>query len=207
MLVSQPNAPAPFRPIPGTAVEIAAIWQELSTHGVPAIRVENEAATVARVRDHMKVHNSIHLACHGVQDIGKPLQSGFAMRDERLELTDIIKIQNAHADLAFLSACQTSTGDEKLSEEAVHLAGGMLVAGYRGVVATMWTINDQHAVEIAKYFYNHLVSYKLESGERDRWMSARAAHALRHASEHMREKLGDSEDALHAWVPYVHFGM
>ena len=155
----------------------------------------------------MKVHKSIHLACHGVQDTSQPLRSGFVMRDGRLELSDVIKIQNMHADLAFLSACQTSTGDEQLSEEAVHLAGGMLAAGYRGVVATMWTINDERAVEIAKDFYNNLLSYGPESGKLEGLMSARAAYALHYASERMRERLGDSEDALHAWVPYVHFGI
>ena len=207
MLVGQPNAPAPLRPIPGTATEIEEIWKELSTHGVHATRVENEAATVARVRDNMSVHNSIHLACHGIQDTSHPLHSGFAMCDARLELSELIKIQNAHADLAFLSACQTSTGDKLLAEEAVHLAGGMLAAGYRGVVSTMWMINDQHAVEVAKYFYNNLLSYRPESGEGEGLMSARAAYALHHVSERMRERLGNSEDALHAWVPYVHFGI
>lgn len=206
MLVSQPNAPA-LPPIPGTAIEIEAIWEELRTHGVHAFRVENEAATVAGVRDNMRIHNSIHLACHGVQDTSQPLRSGFAMRDGRLELSDIIKIQNMHADLAFLSACQTSTGDGQLPEEAVHLAGGILAAGYRGVVATMWTINDERAVEIAKDFYNNLLSFGPESGKLEGLMSARAAYALCHASGRMRERLGDSEDALHAWVPYVHFGI
>ena len=207
LLVSQPNAPAPLRPIPETATEIEAIWKELCTHGVEAIRVENEAATVVRVRDNMGVHNMIHFACHGVQDISHPLQSGFIMRDGRLELSDIIKIQNLHADLAFLSACQTSTGDKDLPEEAVHLAGGMLAVGYRGVVATMWAINDKQAVAMAKDFYNYLLSNSPESGEGEGLLSARAPRALHHASERMRERLGNAEDALHAWVPYVHFGL
>ena len=34
------------------------------------------------------------------------------------------------AELAFLSACQTATGYEKLPEEAVHLVAGMLAAGF-----------------------------------------------------------------------------
>jgi len=42
-----------------------------------------------------------------------------------------MKQKYAVRELAFLSACQTSAGKEKLSLEAVHLAGGMLAAGYR----------------------------------------------------------------------------
>jgi hypothetical protein len=44
------------------------------------------------------------------------------LHDGGLELSEIIKMKLVGADLAYLSACQTSTGDEKLSEEAVHLA-------------------------------------------------------------------------------------
>jgi hypothetical protein len=48
-------------------------------------------------------------------------------------LVNTLKRQLVGADPAYLSACQTSTSDEKLSQ-AVHRAGGMLAAGYRGVV-------------------------------------------------------------------------
>lgn len=58
--------------------------------------------------------------------------------------------------LAFLSACQTSVGDESLSEEAVHLAAGMLAVGYRGVIATMWSFQDKYGPVVAKYFYIRL---------------------------------------------------
>jgi CHAT domain-containing protein len=40
----------------------------------------------------------------------------------QLTLERIIQLNLPHADLAFLSACQTATGDKKLEEEAVHLA-------------------------------------------------------------------------------------
>lgn len=50
---------------------------------------------------------------------------------------------------------QTSAGDKKLS---VHLAGGMLAAGYRGMVATMWSILDQHGPQIAEDLYAHLIT-------------------------------------------------
>ena len=206
LLVSQPNAPS-LLPIPGTAIEVNAIWTELSTHGVHTLRVENEAAMVDRVKDEMATHCSIHLACHGVQNTSHPLQSGFIMHDGRLELSDIIKVQNAHADLAFLSACHTSAGDENLSEEAVHLAGGMLVAGYRSVVATMWAINDMRAVEITNDFYGNLLSCGPEPEKWEGLTSARAPYALHHACQRMRDRLGDSEDALRVWVPYVHFGI
>lgn len=33
-------------------------------------------------------------------------------------------------DFAFLSPCQTATGEKHLSDEAIHMAAGMLFAGY-----------------------------------------------------------------------------
>ena len=75
------------------------------------------------------------------------------------------------------------------------------------MVATMWTIDDERAAEIAKDFYNNFLSYGPLPGKLEGLMSAWAAYALRHASGRMRERLGDSEEALHAWVPYVHFGI
>jgi len=59
--------------------------------------------------------------------------------------------------LAYLSVCQKSAGDEKLSEEAVHLTAGMLAVRYEGVVATMWSIKDKYAPEVAGSFYEYLV--------------------------------------------------
>lgn len=50
-----------------------------------------------------------------------------------------------NAELAFLSACQTAVGDEKIPEESIRLAAGMLAVGYKGVIATMWSIRDDDA--------------------------------------------------------------
>lgn len=101
------------------------------------------------------------------------------------------------ADIAFLSACQTAAGDEKRPEEVVHLAAGMLMAGYRSVFATMWSIGDADAPVISEEVY----AYLLEGG---RMENGREAYALHHALEQLRAKIG--EDAFERWVPFIHFG-
>jgi CHAT domain-containing protein len=105
------------------------------------------------------------------------------------------------AEFAYLSACQTSTGDEQLSEEAVHLAAGMLAAGFKGVVATMWSIRDQDAPEVAKDFYGYLLSQSKTGID-----SSLAAHALDYAVRRRRKNLDMSDMDFLAWIPYVHFG-
>jgi CHAT domain-containing protein len=207
LMISQPDTPM-LCPIPGTAVEVQAIEKVLANHNVQHLCLESENATVNEVKKKMDAYSCIHFACHATQDTTKPLQSGFYLHDGRLELSEIIKEQLIGADLAFLSACQTSTGDEKLSEEAVHLAGGMLAAGYKGVVATMWSIEDQYGPGIAENFYKHLISHGANDRKRLEGLSSDgAAHALHYAIQQIRTKLDNSESSLLAWVPYVHFGL
>ena len=181
------------------------ISKMIGTYNVKYLSLEGEAATIGRVKLEMESYRSVHFACHANQNIEKPLKSGFCLHDGRLELADIMKQKIAHCDLAFLSACQTSAGDEKLSEEAVHLAAGMLAVGYRGVVATMWSISDNYGPMVAESFYKYLVE-KGTSQEKPRPDSASSAYALHHAIQNIREEVGDTEQGLLMWVPYVHFG-
>ncbi|KAF6746864.1 hypothetical protein DFP72DRAFT_822369 [Ephemerocybe angulata] len=95
---------------------------------------------------HME-YSSVHFACHASQNAADPFQSRFLLEDGRLDLATVIPLNLEHADPAFLSACQRSS-EEKLSDEGVPLAAGMLPAGYFRVVATMWSmwsIGDERA--------------------------------------------------------------
>ncbi|KAF8869637.1 CHAT domain-containing protein [Gymnopilus junonius] len=162
----------------------------------------NAAATVNRVINIMENYTCVHFACHANQNTSDALKSGFALYDGQLDLSSIIQKQLVGAELAFLSACQTSTGDESLAEEAVHLAAGMLAAGYRSVVATMWSIQDQYGPKVAEGFYASLIDSESEGLNADG-----ASRALHYAIQNLRKSLGDSESSLVSWVPYVHFGV
>jgi CHAT domain-containing protein len=204
-VTSQPRAPH-ATPIPGTTDEVASIYAAAQGAGVRVSKVEGDSLTVEGCLQHMEDFSSVHLACHAIQSAPDPLQSRFRFHNGSLELGKIIQKNLRKADLAFLSACQTSAGEETLSDEAVHLAAGMLAAGYRRVVATMWAISDRHAPAVANDFYQYLWDQRKEDsgGGFDGSMSA---HALHHAVQKLRERLvDDSEESLLAWAPYVHFG-
>jgi CHAT domain-containing protein len=146
----------------------------------------------------MKDSNWAHLACHGVQRQDEPTKSGLILQDGHLTLEEIVKLDLPNAEFAYLSACQTTTGEESLSDEAVHIAGGMLLAGYRGVVATMWSIQDDLAPEVADEFYRRIMA---EEGRPD---SRKAAEALHFAVQKLRKK---GEVPLTSWIPFVHLGV
>jgi CHAT domain-containing protein len=157
-----------------------------------------DEATVDQVARGMEESNWVHFACHGVQNILNPTESALLLsKDSRLTLSEITKLSLPHAQLAFLSACQTATGDENLVEEAVHLAAGMLLAGYRGVIATMWSIGDHDAPQVADVVYAHL----FKSRKPD---ATQAAHALHVAVEELRQK---NPSSYLSWVPYIHIGI
>jgi CHAT domain-containing protein len=174
-------------------------------HGARALKLKGDEVTSEECLDHLERFSSVHLACHGSQNTANPLLSKFFFHRGTLDLSAIMRKDLKNADLAFLSACQTSTGDEKLVEEAVHLTAGMLAAGYRRVVGTMWSIRDATAQRVAVDFYDYLFKHR-EEGRGDRFDGSLSAYALHHAVHELRKNTGDSESSLLAWLPFVHFG-
>ncbi|CAE6421583.1 unnamed protein product [Rhizoctonia solani] len=156
-----------------------------------------ELASVKALLDAMETHDWIHLACHAHQNVDDPTKSGFFLHDGTLDLALINRRSLKNKGLAFLSACQTATGDENLPDEAVHLASGMLMAGYTSVIATMWSVNDADAPLVADKVYGELIKGgQLGNGE--------AGRALHNAVAELRDKIGGKE--FSRWVPYIHIG-
>ncbi|KAJ7135741.1 TPR-like protein, partial [Mycena epipterygia] len=198
LAVAQPSAVGQAY-LPGTQKEIDRIQHHASGQ-LPVLRLEENMATVDNVQKGMMSSSWVHFACHGVQVISDPTQSALLLAgEERLTLSNIIKLSLPHANFAFLSACQTATGDKKLQEESVHLAAGMLLAGYRGVIATMWTIMDNDAPQVAGDVYEHI----FKTSPLD---PTRAAEALHLAVRKLRED-SDGKKSFFHWVPFIHVGI
>ncbi|KAF5340069.1 hypothetical protein D9611_012362 [Ephemerocybe angulata] len=174
--------------IPGTTTEVQSIYNLATKNGLRAERFDGGAITPATCLDSMEKFSSIHLACHAYQDATNPLESRFLFHKGSLDLFTILQRNLKDADLAFLSACQTSTGSEKLPDEAVHLAAGMLAAGYRRVVATMWAIQDEHAPHVAKDFYQYLLKHR-DPAHASGFDGTHSARALHHATQELRSRL------------------
>ena len=198
LVISQPATPHQ-NPLPGTVDEADVIQTIQRNSGQFDVSWLNGCeASVAVVLEHMEKCSWVHFACHGVQELVNPIESAFLLFDEQLTLREIMKQSFSCAKLAFLSACQTATGDSKLPEEAIHLAAGMLMAGYGSVVATMWSIQDNDAPIVAEKFYKYLTE---EAGGD----SGKAAYALHHAVAHLRNMRG--VDRVELWAPFIHLGI
>ncbi|KAJ7115480.1 CHAT domain-containing protein, partial [Mycena epipterygia] len=197
LTVTQPSAYGQGY-IPGTQEEIKSIEQHANGK-VPILRLDQDMATIENVQNSMKDYRWVHFACHGVQHTS-PTESALLLAgSSRLTLSKIIELSLPNADLAFLSACQTATGSHELQDESVHLTAGMLLAGYRGVIGTMWSIMDNDAPQVAGDVYAHL----LRASPPD---PRKAAEALHLAIQKLREQPGAKKSFSH-WVPFIHFGV
>jgi CHAT domain-containing protein len=191
--VIQPSAPGALG-IPHTKQEMECIRRHFGSRD--QVVLHGHEGTKQRVTKAMSDSTWLHLACHGSQRQDEPTKSALTLEDGHLTLEEIVKLDLPNAEFAFLSACQTMTGEETLSDEAVHIAGGMLLAGYRGVVATMWSIQDELAPEVADEFYRRI----MEGNERPD--SRKAAEALHYSIEKLRKR----GVPLISWIPFVHLG-
>ncbi|KAF8704671.1 TPR-like protein, partial [Rhizoctonia solani] len=196
LAIGQGDTPG-HSPLPGTIEELASI--KAHTQGkVKYSQFVGDQATTGAVLDAMEQHDWVHLACHAHQNIRDPLWSGFFLHDGTLDLSSINKRLFKNKGLAFLSACQTATGDEEVPDEAVHLASGLLMAGYSSVIATLWSIVDDDAPFVADRVYNEL----MEGGTLG---NGKAGKALHSAVAALRTEVGERE--FGRWVPYIHLGL
>ena len=197
LAVHQPPSDGLSR-LPGVDTELEHIRTAIRNASVRITLLESSVGTVEEVLTLMKEADWVHFACHGIQDAARPTDSGLCLADRRrLKLSDIIALSRPHGGLAFLSACQTAMGDEGLSDEAIHIAAGMLFAGYGGVVGTMWSISDKLAPRIARDVYEQLFQNGTMADYRE------AARALHEAVGHLR----DSDASFVEWLPFIHVGL
>ncbi|KAF8119907.1 CHAT domain-containing protein [Boletus edulis] len=187
-------------PLPGVHKEVERIKDIVeNSPSARAILQESPLRTVEEVLMLMKETDWVHFACHGIQDAKDPTASGLCLADERrLKISDIIALSRPRGGLAFLSACQTATGDKDLSDEAIHIAAGMLFAGYGGVVGTMWSISDEIAPDVARDVYEQLLGNDTRPDYRE------AALALHEAVGCLRE---DENVTFDEWIPFIHVGL
>ena len=185
----------------GTAKEVELVASHAQKF--PVLMLHESEANRQSVLDAMKTSTWVHFACDGVQSTSNPAENCLILGGHtKLTLSDIMKLHLENAELAFLSASETATGDLKLEDEAAHLAAGMLSAGFQSVIATMANIEDVIAVEVADETYRLLFT-KYDGN------SAHAAEALHFAVKKVCENraVEGLKLPLSLWIPFVHIGI
>ncbi|KAG8704266.1 hypothetical protein FRC09_003652, partial [Ceratobasidium sp. 395] len=111
-----------LNPLPGTKAELDHIANHAGA--IRLTRLEEESACADAVLQGMADHSWVHFACHGSQNALEPMKSALHLHDKDLDLLTIAHTRLNNAEFAFLSACQTATGDAVLPDESIHLAAG-----------------------------------------------------------------------------------
>jgi len=151
---------SPIPPLPGSREEAEAIismapWRS----GYQALNFDANRASVNDTD--LSQYRVIHFATHGFVDYQHPELSGLvlSMVDEKgnpqdgfLRMHDIYNLK-LPVDLVVLSSCNTGLGKEVKGEGLIGLTRGFMYAGARGVVASLWKVDDDATAELMKQFY------------------------------------------------------
>ena len=156
-------------------------------------RLIGEEATADTVRNALPEYTWFHIACHGKLNLADPFQSSFKLHEGMLSIIDIMCAQVPSADVAFLSACDSATGDDDYPDEAIHLAAALQFCGFRSVVGTLWPMLDIDGPVIARHFYE-----RVREG-RD------CATALSEALDDFCVNVPRGQEER--WLPFVHIGI
>ncbi|CAN9455281.1 unnamed protein product [Alternaria alternata] len=106
----------------------------------------------------------LHFAGHGSPDAKELSASSILLKDwetNPLTTEDIRSMSLTYSPrfLAYLSACSTgpnNNADTLLTDENIHLISSFRLAGFRHVVGTLWDVQDEYCVDVARIFYETL---------------------------------------------------
>lgn len=167
-----------------------------STFGGAVALLTEANATIATVTRGLERYGAVHFACHGHQDVDDPSRSGVSLHDGRLTIADVGRYVGRHAELAFLSSCDTATVDADSPDEVITLAAALQYAGYRHVVGALGPVVDRSASQIAVRVYSGLTGeYGLDPKD--------AATALHEAVVMSRD---EAPNMPSAWSTIIHAG-
>ncbi|HYK88871.1 MAG TPA: CHAT domain-containing protein [Acidobacteriota bacterium] len=114
-------------------------------------------ATENRLRAHGPGSRFVHIATHGLFRQDNPMFSAMRLGDSQLSLLDLYSLQLS-SELVTLSGCSTGLNAVVGGDELLGLVRGLLYAGTRAVLVTLWDVDDRSTAEFMKAFYGHLVS-------------------------------------------------
>jgi CHAT domain-containing protein len=182
-----------LQPLPGAESEIRRLHERFpeiltSLDGADAT---NEAVLAA-----MPSAEVLHFACHGASHPTDPLSSSLMLADGPLTVERILQRDTSPRRLVVLSACQTASDGALVSDEPIHLASALLMAGFQHVVGTLWRVADRTAAQLAERFYAAVTV----NGRPD---SQLTAYALHEATQALRRQYPDRP---YRWMSYIHIG-
>jgi CHAT domain-containing protein len=173
-------------PLPGAGAEVR---DAASLYGHPAV-LGGSGADSAHLAAALPAAELFHFAGHAVLDDAEPDRSFLAVGPRGLTAGAIAALDLHRLRLVVLSACETMRSPDRSSGGFAGLADAFLAAGARGVVGSLWRVDDDTTRSLMAQFHR---SYR-RSGD--------PAAALREAQLAMR-RAGASPSA---WAAFRYAG-
>jgi CHAT domain-containing protein len=146
-------------------------------------------ATEQALREKGASSRIIHIASHGYFRQDSPMFSAVRLADSYVNLYDLYHM-NLPADLLTLSGCVTGLNVIEEGDELLGLTRGLLYAGARSLVLSLWDVDDRSTSEFMGEFYSRIGS------------GTRKADALRDAMTSVRERYPHP----YYWAPFKLLG-
>ncbi len=182
LAVGNPDLGDPILDLPFSEQEVDAIrWN------FPDITIlKRTQATENKLIAKISTFDIIHIASHGALDPVNPLLSAIKLAlpedktftnsdfDGNLEAGEIFGL-SIHADMVFLSACQTGLGKINAGDDVVGLNRSFFFAGTHTVISSLWRVSDVSTAVMTKAFYRL-------------YMNQNKADCLRQAALHVKTR-------------------
>ena len=132
--------------------EVQDVATSLRRGGVDVIECTGKDARRSRVEEASRTAALIHIAGHAVYRPEHPEFSALRLHDGWLHARDLAEMPLAGATLV-LSACETGPRSTVGGEHVLGLVRGLLRAGARAAVASLWKVDDRGTLELMRRLY------------------------------------------------------
>jgi CHAT domain-containing protein len=212
--------------LPFAIEEVRNIKRIFEDRGFRCRVLHNAKALKQNVLEHLKSCDIFHFAGHAMEDASDPLRSTLLLHDKGsapMMVEDLLEVNLSEKSpyLAFLAACKTgSITATQFQDESIHLVAAYQLAGFRHVIGSLWSVEDQVSMNVAEGMYMGLlpamtedrVSRSLHAATRNLRAHARALHGVENDIT-SRDIILVEDDGMSLrgeegnWVPFIHFGI
>jgi CHAT domain-containing protein len=196
-----------FAPLPGTRREVESIARLFRDKEV-LLGSEASEQQLDRLRSagRLRAFRFLHFATHGVPDDQSAMRSALILSqdklpdplgqvlagkevcDGRLTAEEMLRDWRLDAELVTLSACQTGLGKYSGGEGYLGFSQALFRAGARGLVVTLWQVDDRATALLMTRFYENMLGTPDEGAaprpkaealsEAKAWLSALSAEEV-----------------------------
>lgn len=167
LVVGNPDVGNPIYDLPAAEQEAAAIARRVPG----ATLLTRGAATKQRLMAEAPGRRLVHIAAHAVVDRLDPLASPIYLAgqgtDAAMTARDFYRVDLGATRLIALSACETGLGTIGRGNEFWGFQRTLLAAGARGMLVSLWPVEDESTAQLMTRFYDLVATRPLAAALRE----------------------------------------